>query len=957
MKTIVRGLSPIQWALWLSAGVWLLQLTGPSQVRGQWVTQTNTLNAGWNGVYLHVDPGNETVEKLVDTGGRIEQIWRWEAPEASLRSNTDQQIRDTVSYWSRWKRSESANTLSNLVGNSAYLVRVTGVGSLTWKVKGKPLPPQYSWSLRGLNFVGFPANPAAPKSLSAFFGSGGETLQNAEIYRYTGANATDPTDPVRVTDLAAVTVARGEAYWIRTTNYNRYFGPFELTLLSSTGLRFTENVTTYTFRLRNLATVPVTVTMRLAKSDPAPGANAAPDVPALVIRGPRDTNTLEYTYTPIAQGQEKTWDLAARDKAGSGVEIFMGANRKLIDATYQRGTSLAGILQFTDSLANTLVQVPVSVEVGANYGLWVGAAEITHVGEYLQTYAKERVPGPRTFAPPLTNLVGRMPAAFSIGTNNLIAVANTGENTVTVLTNAGFGRFRRIASTNLPVGTRPLAIAVTDVNGDGRPDIVTANAGDNQLSVLTNNAAGRFTNAAPIRVGVEPIALIAADLDGRAPDDFVVLDTQASSLTVLLNKPDGVIKNLLDVGPIDFVVAARLSTNSTSLDLALVQRASGTVSILTNDGNGSLALLNNYPAGASPARLVAADMNADGRTDLICASTEARTITVLTNSGSAFFAKASVFPIGASPVSIAVADMDGNRYPDVVTANGSAGTLTVMTNDGAGGLVLSRVVKVPGNPCAVTVLDILGTGGADVVALSERGNNAPGVLTVLLDQGEERPVVNASENDDEFGHYIVTAANTNLGVVARPFPLRLIIHEPEEGNAQLLQQVYIGLDNQSNMVLATSEKALDRRRLGSARRMTAVHLPWTAENRAWDLGGKLSSRAGLTATVTTGMDAHESNPFLHTYHPDHDNLNATFDRPPDDRLPESYTISREITFQPEPVADSFETLVGGDSLLAGYYTEVVSIGPTRQFTGAGTFLVRRVLAIPTLTSESQADSE
>lgn len=209
----------------------------------------------------------------------------------------------------------------------------------------------------------------------------------------------------------------------------------------------------------------------------------------------------------------------------------------------------------------------------------------------------------------------------------------------------------------------------------------------------------------------------------------------------------------------------------------------------------------------------------------------------------------------------------------------------------------------------------------------------------------------------ESGKYIVTGTDTSLGAVPESYPLRLIVHSSTNNTAVLLQRVYYGLDSATNPVVATGESVLNPAYLKQARRITAAHLPWSANNTGWAFDGRLGEQASLTATVALSYDDQAANPFLHTYHPDHDNLNATFDGVLAEGA-ESYGIQRDITLHVQPASDDFVSLVSAATTLRGNYQEVVQLrgasrseGVTdrRQLEVRGVFQLKRVSDLPGLT--------
>lgn len=167
-----------------------------------------------------------------------------------------------------------------------------------------------------------------------------------------------------------------------------------------------------------------------------------------------------------------------------------------------------------------------------------------------------------------------------------------------------------------------------------------------------------------------------------------------------------------------------------------------------------------------------------------------------------------------------------------------------------------------------------------------------------------------------------------------PFPLRLILHSDAAGNVRVLQQAYTGVQGGEDVVAAAEEDfaAPDR----PAARVSSSHFPLRmkqAGSGALGLGGTLTFSVPLAYNAST-------NPFVHTYHPDHDNLDERFEQV----LPagrESNDIARSVTltFAPQN-PDGFDP-TWGSTTLGGTYTETVSGLRSQTLTTSGAFIIRR----------------
>ena len=188
-----------------------------------------------------------------------------------------------------------------------------------------------------------------------------------------------------------------------------------------------------------------------------------------------------------------------------------------------------------------------------------------------------------------------------------------------------------------------------------------------------------------------------------------------------------------------FVTTADVNRDG-RLDLISANYSGNNLSVLTNDGRGGFALAATYAVGALPNGVAAADVNRDGWVDLISANSGAGTLAVLTNNGRGGFALAATLTVGNSPRAVVAADVNGDGWADLISANTADGTLTVLTNNSAGGFRLASTPTVGIQPYAVTAADVNSDGRVDLISANFMGNT----LTVLTNNGSGGFVLAAS---------------------------------------------------------------------------------------------------------------------------------------------------------------------------------------------------------------------
>ena len=304
-----------------------------------------------------------------------------------------------------------------------------------------------------------------------------------------------------------------------------------------------------------------------------------------------------------------------------------------------------------------------------------------------------------TFAGPVVFAAGEVPrsvAAVDVnadGRPDLVTANEEGTdgNSVLMNTTTTPGAPAFSAPAGFEAGDTPRSLVAVDLNRDASPDLVTANAGSSgaaSVTVLRNTTAAgdstpSFAGPTPFDAGAFPRWVAASDVSGDGRPDLVTPDFD-NAVSVLVN--------------------ASARGAAPSFEDAVTR-----------------------PAGESPQAVAATDVNRDGKPDLVTANSFGPGTTVLVNATAPgeelpAFAAPAGFGAGTSPFAVIAADLNADARPDLVTANQSSGTILLNTTP----------LPLTAGPSSLAFgSQALGTiGAAKTVTLS---NSTPGTLPVAVD--------------------------------------------------------------------------------------------------------------------------------------------------------------------------------------------------------------------------------
>ena len=217
-----------------------------------------------------------------------------------------------------------------------------------------------------------------------------------------------------------------------------------------------------------------------------------------------------------------------------------------------------------------------------------------------------------------------------------ITTSNQDDNSVSVLLGNGRGSFAPAAGSPFAVGSAPYPHAVGDVNGDGKPDIVTPNVRSGNVTVLLGNGRGSFAPApgSPYTVDPRPYYVVIGDVSGDGKPDLITTHDDITLVTTLLGDGRGGFASApgspFDLGRRAYKLFAFDINRDARMDLVIGTEASDSVAVLLSNARGGYlpAAGSPYTAGANP-RVAIGDVNGDGKPDIITANNGSSDINIL----------------------------------------------------------------------------------------------------------------------------------------------------------------------------------------------------------------------------------------------------------------------------------------------------------------------------------------
>jgi hypothetical protein len=307
-----------------------------------------------------------------------------------------------------------------------------------------------------------------------------------------------------------------------------------------------------------------------------------------------------------------------------------------------------------------------------------------------------------------------------------------GQSVASVLRGYGNGSFGGVESYTagawLPVG-----LAVGDFDGNGRPDIATANWQSQQAYVLSNMGGSmNFDSPTGTNLDGDASSIAAGDIDNDGLDDLLV--NTPVGIALLKGGPDGAsLYETLGVGT-GTSIHAQLADIDEDGNLDLVSAVSDVedrVIVFHGAGDGSFPEQAEYPLGGEPWWVTTGDLNMDDDLDLAVAAFEQNAVTLYVGNARGGFSSRRDISVCVGPQSVAIGDMNNDGANDFVVGCSESDAVQMWLQTASGEFELIRWWATGARPVSVQVADLNFDGQLDIAWANQLSNTIGLVISQI----------------------------------------------------------------------------------------------------------------------------------------------------------------------------------------------------------------------------------
>ena len=355
------------------------------------------------------------------------------------------------------------------------------------------------------------------------------------------------------------------------------------------------------------------------------------------------------------------------------------------------------------------------------------------------------------------------------GKLDLVALDDEADAAAVLLGN-GDGTFRPAAfySFNTQYASG-IGLAIADFNGDGNPDLAAAieTNGGGALSILLGYGDGTFDVPKVIGLPGQPISIVAGDFNRDGKQDLVIA---GAGLMVLLGRGDGTFQTgATYAGYYPYLLAADFNGDHKQ-DIAAIGQTGFEILLGNGDGTFQPGLATSTAGAINGA--VEGDFNRDGKPDLAISSGAG--VYVFLGNGDGTFQAPSLVAAGQTPTGLAAGDVNGDGILDLVAQDSTYDSLNVLIGNGDGTFRPPVLYDAGGgedySPPIPALGDFNGDGAIDIAAPYTALHDGSASVEVLLNTGGTAIGLSSSANPSAVGKPVTFTASVGESVLVLNSP-------------------------------------------------------------------------------------------------------------------------------------------------------------------------------------------
>ncbi|CAF4689058.1 unnamed protein product, partial [Rotaria sp. Silwood2] len=326
-----------------------------------------------------------------------------------------------------------------------------------------------------------------------------------------------------------------------------------------------------------------------------------------------------------------------------------------------------------------------------------------------------------------------------------IVTVNSKGSSISVFMGHGNGTFDIPRVYSSGEDSYPLAVAINDFNNDNRSDLIIADPGTDSIGILLGYGNGSFATIIKYSTGKNsnPVAIVLTDINNDGRIDIIVANSATKNIGILLGHGNLTFDTIItcptgnDLHPQS--VAIGDFDNDGQMDIAVTKYHADSISIFLGYKNGSFTTQLTYLTGyrSWPSWITVGDFNRDKRLDIATSNFNMNNVGILLGCGNGSFHPVTTFSTGdgSSPLFVEARDFNDDGILDIAVANYGTSDIVVLFGFGDGSFLLGNAYRAGRGsaPCALAIGDFNNDFRLDIAVVNEKSS----YIRILLGYGRE----------------------------------------------------------------------------------------------------------------------------------------------------------------------------------------------------------------------------